>query len=95
MAFIFVNSVSSIHISYYVLQTAALYSISPWSLALKRLPALGVTLALELCGGIVISQLHQVGHDVHRHHHLIDHHLGYQGLHSDSELHASYLCNIW
>ena len=31
-------------------------------LALRRLPALGLTLALELLGGLVIAQLHKVFH---------------------------------
>ena len=42
------------------MQTTALYSISPWALALRRLPALAITLGLELVGGIVIDQLHKV-----------------------------------
>ena len=41
-------------------QTSALYSISPTGLALTRLPALGVTLGLELVGGIAIAQMNQV-----------------------------------
>ena len=41
-------------------QTAQLYSISPWALAVKRVPALVLTMALELVGGVVIDQLHRV-----------------------------------
>ena len=41
-------------------QTAELYSISPWALAVKRVPALILTMALELIGGVVIDQLHRV-----------------------------------
>ena len=41
-------------------QTTALYSVSAWSLAFKRLPALAITLCMELLGGIVIDQLHKV-----------------------------------
>ena len=41
-------------------QTAELYSISPWALAVKRVPALILTMALELVGGVVIDQLHRV-----------------------------------
>ena len=37
-----------------------LYTSSACSLALKRLPALSLTLCLELLGGLIISQLHQV-----------------------------------
>ena len=37
-----------------------LYSISPWSLAVKRVPALLLTMSLELMGGVVIDQLHKV-----------------------------------
>ena len=36
------------------------YSVSPWTLALHRLPALAVTLILELFGGLIIAQLHKV-----------------------------------
>ena len=42
------------------LQNAALYSISPWSLAIRRVPALLLTMSLELVGGVVIDQLHKV-----------------------------------
>ena len=42
------------------MQTAALYSISPWALALRRLPALAITLGLELVGGIVIDKMNKV-----------------------------------
>ena len=42
------------------LETAELYSISPWALAVKRVPALILTMALELIGGVVIDQLHRV-----------------------------------
>merc|ERR1711872_592531 len=41
-------------------ETTALYSVSAWSLAFKRLPALAITLCMELLGGIVIDQLHKV-----------------------------------
>ena len=37
-----------------------LYSISPWSLAVKRVPALLLTMSLEIMGGVVIDQLHKV-----------------------------------
>ena len=43
-----------------------LYSISPWQLALRRLPALAVTLVLELLGGLVIAQLHKVPRPLYR-----------------------------
>ena len=36
------------------------YKISPCGLSLKRLPALSVTLGLELVGGLIIDKLHQV-----------------------------------
>ena len=39
---------------------SVLYSLSPWSLALRRLPALLLTLSFELVGGIVIDQLNKV-----------------------------------
>jgi len=38
----------------------SLYKISAIGLALRRLPALVVTLILEMCGGIIINQLHEV-----------------------------------
>ena len=41
-------------------QMTQLYTSSACSLALKRLPALSLTLCLELLGGLIISQLHQV-----------------------------------
>ena len=41
-------------------QMTQLYTSSACSLALKRLPALSLTLCLELLGGVIISQLHQV-----------------------------------
>ena len=41
-------------------QMAQLYTSSACSLALKRLPALSLTLIIELLGGLIISQLHQV-----------------------------------
>jgi len=41
-------------------EITAFYNISPWALAWRRLPALAVTLGLELVGGIVIDQLHKV-----------------------------------
>lgn len=37
-----------------------IYSETPFQLATKRLPALSVTLMLELLGGIVIAKLHKV-----------------------------------
>lgn len=37
-----------------------LYEISAIGLSLRRLPALLVTLVLEMCGGIIINQLHEV-----------------------------------
>ena len=37
-----------------------LYTSSACSLALRRLPALSLTLGLELLGGVIIDQLHQV-----------------------------------
>merc|ERR1711976_1013575 len=40
-------------------ENTILYSISPWSLAIKRVPALLLTMTLELMGGIVIDQLHK------------------------------------
>lgn len=36
------------------------YTASPCSLSLKRLPALTLTLGLELVGGLIIDQLHKV-----------------------------------
>ena len=45
---------------YLDVQNSLLYSISPWSLAVKRVPALLLTMALELMGGVVIDQLHKV-----------------------------------
>ena len=47
-------------IFYLDVQNSLLYSISPWSLAVKRVPALLLTMALELMGGMVIDQLHKV-----------------------------------
>merc|ERR1712032_1536183 len=41
-------------------ENSLLYSISPWSLAVRRLPALLLTMSLELMGGVVIDQLHKV-----------------------------------
>merc|ERR1712032_129551 len=41
-------------------ENSLLYSISPWSLAVKRVPALLLTMSLELMGGVVIDQLHKV-----------------------------------
>jgi len=41
-------------------EISKIYSVSPWGLAFRRLPALGITLALELLGGLVIAQLHKV-----------------------------------
>jgi len=41
-------------------EISKIYAVSPWGLALRRLPALALTLALELLGGLVIAQLHKV-----------------------------------
>jgi hypothetical protein len=37
------------------------YEVTPHGLALRRLPALFITLTLELLGGVIINQLHEVG----------------------------------
>ena len=42
------------------LQMDVYYTASPCSLSLKRLPALTLTLGLELVGGLIIDQLHKV-----------------------------------
>ena len=47
-------------ISLSLTQMTQLYTSSAFTLALKRLPALSLTLFLELLGGLIISQLHQV-----------------------------------
>ena len=39
---------------------AQLYSSTATCLAVKRLPALSLTLCLELLGAVIIDQLHQV-----------------------------------
>ena len=41
-------------------EVSRLYSISPASLAVRRVPALLATLGLELIGGVVIDQLQRV-----------------------------------
>ena len=41
-------------------QMAQLYSSTATCLAVKRLPALSLTLCLELLGAVIIDQLHQV-----------------------------------
>jgi hypothetical protein len=39
------------------------YEVSAHGLAFRRLPALLITLTLELMGGVIINQLHEVrGH---------------------------------
>ena len=45
---------------HYTFQVDLIYSETPFQLATKRLPALSVTLMLELLGGIVIAKLHKV-----------------------------------
>ena len=41
-------------------QMTQLYTASAACLALKRLPALSITLGLELVGGLIIDKLHKV-----------------------------------
>ena len=93
-----VNNTVSQHCIAPGVQNSLLYSISPWSLAVKRVPALILTMSLELMGGVVIDQLHKV-----RAHYILTgvippsplHPPGDQGLHSDRELHARHLCTVW
>ncbi len=93
-----VNNTVSQHCIAPGVQNSLLYSISPWSLAVKRVPALILTMSLELMGGVVIDQLHKV-----RAHYILTGVItplhpppaGDQGLHSDRELHARHLCTVW
>ena len=75
-------------------QNTVLYSISPWSLAIRRVPALLLTMSLELMGGVVIDQLHKVTliHIVVKVKHML---LGYQSLHLDCQFHASNISFVW
>jgi hypothetical protein len=41
-------------------QVKEYYDVTPQGLALRRLPALFITLTLELLGGVIINQLHEV-----------------------------------
>ena len=45
---------------YNVFQVKEYYDVTPQGLALRRLPALFITLTLELLGGVIINQLHEV-----------------------------------
>ena len=42
-------------------QVAKFYETGSSELAVRRLPALSVTMVLEICGGIVIKQFAEVG----------------------------------
>ena len=73
------------------LQNAALYSISPWSLAIRRVPALLLTMSLELVGGVVIDQLHKVASVGSVEVTVTSPCPGYPGLHPHRQLHAGHL----